>query len=576
MGCFGKEWYGSVHENGVICPISDTPIQRIGLTNCAKNSHLCFAPPCDPIPFFGDPSDSANVLTNDSLYFLFDFPSIGGDNYTLERYNFTTKVWSEITILNNIQGVKYTFGDAIFNDKYENRSGYRLDAHLILSLYGEGMYRFVVKDSTTYEDSLFSTCFCAMHWDCDLAKRTTKIYTNFTGVVSDWKNPTIQNKHDLGCMDWTDSRRYNGLFKRIAPTIEQTIFVENDNRNYTHKSKTIANYNLELLQITIEARVRLFKYGGLSREIFATDYNEDIVGISEHWTAIRMPNVPNDTVSKGMPNISLSEIVCSGRYDLIFDKCISCEPPPPPFVLPDPLPVMPFDVDTNFVLATDGTSLGEEARLKAEQYAFGYITELKIRYPQWTGNFYIEHITFGDNDAEDWLSWARIYCKNKGLDNVVLTCFIDESHIKYTPILATRTTVPSAKFTQDYNDFVFDYANYYTFFKGIVYGIPAGDPNLIPPPDSIYDGTTYRDWYLPHQLSQYCAIEGGVVALPDFIPSQQGDISLITIENQHSILGAGLKDFGWKEYHSFSDAGINDPLWTYQVFKSHMDGALGI
>ena len=569
--CYPKGAYGSVHENTSVCAISETPIQRIGLTNCEQNRHLCYAPPCNPIPIFGYLTDTNDRYRNDSLYWLFDFPTIGGDNYVLEKYNPTLQVWNTVVTLDNTQGVKYTFGDAIFNDKYENRSGYRLDAHRILSLgYGEGKYRFLVENTTTYEESLFSTCFCIMNWSCELAKGTVKVYTNFTGVISDWKNPVVEADHNINCMVWTDSRRYLGTFKLDSYTITDTIFVTYDRPKKLHKSNTVPNYKLEFNEITREAYPRLFNYGRHSRDIFITDYNEDIIGYSQHWTAVTMPNPPTTDESPEIPIINLVTLICEEKRDLVFNKCISCEPPPEPAEFPPVIPDPPINPKAVMIVNIDTTSFDSGAANRAEGYAMTYANDFRTKYPGWTGALENNKKGCGDTSFEQWLDWGRLYAKNKGHKDVVMINFIDETHDVYNGIEPIVSTNYTAQYEIDYNGHVDNYDNYFDSFQAMLYMIPTGDSNEVPA-DNNPNGYPLRNWYVNSQNTGQCAYHGEIIPYSEFIPSYQdttNQLEIILTENNYSALGLGLKHYGYYEKHDFPN-GFND--LTYQQFKADID-----
>lgn len=598
MTCFDKNWFGSVHQNTSVCSVAQIPIQRIGLTNCSQNRHLCFAPPDLCEPMFGDVSDPSNKLTNDSKYFLFDFPSSSGDVYTLEKYNQTTKVWVEVAAsLDNTQGVKYTFGDAIFNDKYDNRSGYRLDSYLVLTLYGEGKYRFVIKDPVTYENSLFSNCLCIKNWSCEKAKRTVKIYTNFTGTVSDWRLQEKKYDHDVSCMEWIDSRRYYGSFKRESPEKNTIVFIESNRKGFTNKTTNTSKFKLELNVLLREARDRLMYYGSESRAIFATDYNEDIVGASQHWTSIAMPNPYTSEEPAAINYVALATFDCEGRYKLVFDRCISCEPAPDPIIIPPPIPDSPIVSTATLVGLIDGTSFNTSSANKAEEYLEYYVEQFRLKYPDWTGDFVLEKdIKFKQGgNYEQWLGWSHDYGRAKGLKDVVMVMFIDEADPFYhgiNPVVSTTpttalTVVPpptdsgnTNNYTDDYIQFVDDYNNYYDSFRAIVYAVPAGDPNWTPPTPVNPNGYKLNNHYINFQNHVQCAYHGEVISPSEFIPSFQdatNQLDIILTENNYSTLGSGLKHFDWfmkidfEEPFGAIDSNGNNTGLSYNEFKNDLD-----
>lgn len=573
-GCFIKSWFGGTHENTGVCSVSQIPIQRIGLTNCSQNRHLCFAPPDDCQPMFGNVSDPTNKFKNDSAYFLFDFAGSSGDTYTLEKYNQVTKLWVEVAVLDNTQGVKYTFGDAIFNDKYDNRSGYRLDSYLVINLYGEGKYRFLVKNTVTYEDSLFSNCLCIKNWSCEAAKGTVKIYTNFSGLVSDWRLQEEKYNHDISCMEWIDSRRYCGVFKRESPEKETTTFIQANRKSFNQKTNTTSKFKLGLNNILREANNRLMYYGSESRDIFATDYNEDIVGASEHWTSIAMPNPYSSEEPAEINRIALSTFDCNGRYTLSFDRCISCEPAPDPIIIPVPVVDSPIAPTATIVLCIDTTSFSSSAAADAEDYTKWYVESFRIKYPDWTGDFVVNHIGFNTNSGtvfEKWLSWSRVYAKDKGFKDVVMIMFIDESNVDYHGIDPIVSTTPTVQYTTDYDNFIIDYP-WFDSFKAMVYAVPTGNLESIPPKSQNPNEYPLNNWIFNMHNHVQCAIQGEIITAAQFIPSFQdttNQLNIILTENNYDTLSSGgLKNFGWYEKHNF-ETGFSD--LTYDQFKSDID-----
>jgi len=217
-------------------------------------------------------------------------------------------------------------------------------------------------------------------------------------------------------------------------------------------------------------------------------------------------------------------------------------------------PSFPNNIDIYVVW--DTTSFNPTLKATLQQNVIGpWIQNFRTQYPQWIGNF--QQIDAPNTtEGEQWLSYVNLIPNTA--TKVVLICMIDEAHTSYHNQSVTRwdsiadannlfnvalstsgTTQPTAQYITDYNNFITIYNTRFDYFKGMVYAIPSA-PSVLP------------RLFANLQLHAYCAIEGTTVSPGEFVPSQQGDISIIQSENLYSTIGPGLKNFGWQEQHNFS------------------------
>jgi hypothetical protein len=230
-----------------------------------------------------------------------------------------------------------------------------------------------------------------------------------------------------------------------------------------------------------------------------------------------------------------------------------------------------FPLDVNFIIVYDTTSFSiPQSEIFKNDYIDRYIDELRQLYPKWNGSVSqysigslakiqgVEILINGQHNAysERWLTWANI-APSIGQDKSILICLIDESNNDYIidPLSdpAVFTDQPTATYTSDYNDFVNSVYPAYKYLKSIVYSVPAGSLDT---------------YYANQQMHVYAAVQGTTVSASDFVPSFQGDITLIQSQNPYSSLGKGLKDYNWSERHSFETSISSLP---YNDFRDDMD-----
>lgn len=230
-----------------------------------------------------------------------------------------------------------------------------------------------------------------------------------------------------------------------------------------------------------------------------------------------------------------------------------------------------FPADTNLVVVYDTTSLGNRAKNYIKTTLIDpFIADLRLNFPNWTGTLSEFDQGLNSSYPERWVGYQNL-AKPIG-KSIVLLSFLDESNgtngynhgiqepADFTLNSIPGTSQPNINYTNDYNQMVSDYDNYYKYFKGILYAAPGRSLTEV---NGVPDGS-----YANLHLQGYAAVEGTTITATNFIPSAYGDISIIQTENPYQALGPGLKNYGWGEVHNFTN-GVES--LTYAEFKAQVE-----
>jgi len=254
------------------------PEQIIGLVPCqAKDFIECRTALIQCIDVFAKVAGNDREIDKNS--FLFEFRSGAGDNDSFFLQKEILGVWTDVENLNNnTYGTFYNFGSLI---PYNNYSGYLIDWNLVLSLQGEGKYRFIVKDLIFLnpDNDLLSFPFVLHTFDCNLVDLTVKFECTFKGSIDNYLKETYNSKKpkfDLSLLTngWYDSNRYNGSLGRkqyVTENISEAKLATNEVKFLY--SIGIDTYNLSLQEYIEDLLTRLKNYGFNSMDIFITDYS---------------------------------------------------------------------------------------------------------------------------------------------------------------------------------------------------------------------------------------------------------------------------------------------------------------
>lgn len=137
-------------------------------------------------------------------------------------------------------------------------------------------------------------------------------------------------------------------------------------------------------------------------------------------------------------------------------------------------------------------------------------------------------------------------------------------------------TVIGGGYKEHYEEFVNTYYHKFKFFRGIVYGLSNGaDPYKFASTSTtnVYHGFLYQ------------AVEPSIVAEKDFIESSfaldpSGNttgLSLAFIKERNYLAEAGyagLKNYGWREYHNVGYGANITSYFTPEIFQANIDNAL--
>ena len=259
-------------------PVSLLPEQIIGLVPCQKenmfdcrgNLHQC-------LNVFAKVGGEDREI--DKNAFLFKFPSSSGSNNSFFLQKYIGGVWVDSTILNNnTYGTFYNFNTLL---PYKPYSGFLIDWSLVLAAFGEGKYRFIVKDLifNLPKNDLVSFPFVLQEFTCDRANGTAKFETTFKGNASNFYKEPDNNRlaiFDLRLLSngWYDSMRYDGSLGRKEYVTEKTTFVSlSSNQDIPVYNKNIDTYSFKIHGYVQDLLNRFVHYGCSMTSIYVTDYN---------------------------------------------------------------------------------------------------------------------------------------------------------------------------------------------------------------------------------------------------------------------------------------------------------------
>lgn len=305
-----KTWYASSTKTCFIIGAL-LPIQRIGLAPM-RNFDGCSCSNCGNmiLPVFG----GTDPCANDISYYLFDFPTASGNDFRLEKYNYSTNTWVDLAAVSGL-GTFFPFG--VFAS-YPKRSGFSVEWNNVFSTYGKGTYRFALTPEIQPDEDnpikINSFTYNLMEYSCERAKYTVKVKSFFNGEVGALLDET--DPHDLLDMNWNDELRYNGSFGKFTPNYVQTYLAQYTNKNFLHKSFTEPSYSLILDKLDAELFQRISVYG-MNSELQITDYNtttgynyknEKVYIESSSAEQARLQKTVNATIT------------CRSQFDLEFSR----------------------------------------------------------------------------------------------------------------------------------------------------------------------------------------------------------------------------------------------------------------
>ena len=305
-----KDWYGSSTKT-CFRIAALLPIQRIGLAPM-RQFEGCFCSNCGNmiLPVFG----GSDPCANDISYYVFDFPIASGNDFRLEKYNYSTNAWVDVVSVSGL-GTFFPFG--VFAS-YPKRSGFSVEWNNVLSAYGKGTYRFALTPSIQPDPlnpvKINSFSYDLMEYSCERANYTVKVKSFFNGEVSNLLD--TEDDHDLLDMNWNDELRYYGKFGKYTANYTDTYIAQYTNKNFLHKSYNRPTYSLILDNVDNELFQRLTTYGKDS-ELQITDYNK-----STGYNYVDFKTFISESSSEQarLQKTVNATLTCRSQFDLEFSR----------------------------------------------------------------------------------------------------------------------------------------------------------------------------------------------------------------------------------------------------------------
>ena len=303
------EQYGSNHRQTCVKFGGNIPVQIVGFVGTYPIDTDCIQNPCIQIPAFDGDFNS----------FLYEFPSpTDTADYRLEKL--VNGAYVEQTTLNdNTYGTYTGVGDIA---EYPTYSGFKLSWTLVFAAFGYGVYRFVVNDSVTPSNNLYSCCFYLQNDLCDDINGTFRLSITNVGKYGNRyytkTNRTLKN-FDLINLEWQDQCRYYGRILQTDIEKEQE-FVQGNNLEYNlayeRESVRFESFNFRITQDLFNRVV----FYGKGKDLIIDDYNKDAS------LRIRSQDAQIDgseAGSKFSTNklIYESKFLFKGLFDYDYNKC---------------------------------------------------------------------------------------------------------------------------------------------------------------------------------------------------------------------------------------------------------------
>lgn len=234
---------------------------------------------------------------NDINSWFFDFPTATTPGSThvfyLDKYIGTS--WVQQAVLNNdIYGTYYGIGALCDN---LNWIGYKLEWQKVLSLKGEGIYRFRIQTSE-FGVPDFDTCgasppFCLKEFNCNLADRTTKWEAYYNGgkfgnidkshAGSFWQLCCVETEIDSTSgaviilssnpIQWYDSIRMEGFFGSENTDTERKSIKYTTGLVNKIRDEVILKFSWRSGSLPFWIHERFKAYGLLADQLLVSDYN---------------------------------------------------------------------------------------------------------------------------------------------------------------------------------------------------------------------------------------------------------------------------------------------------------------
>ena len=223
--------------------------QILGLVPCDIINTTSCTTSCFTVPVFAGDNNS----------FLFEFnPSITSADFRLFKQD-ANNDFVQVALLSTNEGEIFNLG---FSTEYPSFAGFRLDWQKIFTLYGAGVYKFVVFN-IDLDNSLQSYPFRLADDTCIGKDGTVYLEVTNIGIYNNWKytkENSLIKEYNLEFLEWLDSCRYPG--KVVNTDLEQNI--ENikyaNGREEEYYNEGVQNYDCNIFKCDYELFKRILHY----------------------------------------------------------------------------------------------------------------------------------------------------------------------------------------------------------------------------------------------------------------------------------------------------------------------------
>jgi len=223
--------------------------QIVGLVPCYLADANSCTTNCFTVPVFAGDFNS----------FLFDFsPNVSTADFRLFKQDANSD-FVQVAILSANEGEPFDLG---FNGELPTYAGFRLDWQKVFTLYGSGVYKFVVFNDTL-EQSLQSYPFRLADDTCEGKDGTVYLEVTNVGLYNNWKytkDNGLIKVYDVESFEWLDSCRYPGKIVNtdLEQTIEQVKYTNGRQEQYYQDG--VQNYDCNLFKTDYELFKRIQHY----------------------------------------------------------------------------------------------------------------------------------------------------------------------------------------------------------------------------------------------------------------------------------------------------------------------------
>lgn len=327
----------------LVCPDQDPRLPAFSKCDCREWTN----DECYINPVFASTTDT-DELKNDHSFFLLEFPfyyqyqwsNPVNSQFTLQEWNGSAWVLTT-TLTNNTYGTFYDFNSLCI----PNWKGFDIDWRLILTTFGEGLYRFRVSYSQFGNSgTLVSEPYCLKEWTCAGTDVTVRWECTITGgrigsIVDDRRvfefcclaagEPGVAQK--VTPVTWNDQIRVYAFFGREKTEYEREQVEYQDGEIIPVRNEAIQIFEYESALQPKWVHDRLKAYAFMADQLYVSDYNwnNSDYEIDKKRVVCDGEYAPEYNINTRYSNVKVR--FKEGYQNVIRDKC--CSTPTRPSIL---------------------------------------------------------------------------------------------------------------------------------------------------------------------------------------------------------------------------------------------------